>query len=186
MAYHQRQGRGRFARQWFSPPGEGLYASWFFQPFYPADLAPGWLVRIAVGLQKAIARTLPGKDIRIKWPNDIYAGPRKLAGILIENQIRKEHIVSSIVGIGINVYQTSFPPPLDASATSLQLEGNAPPSLHVLRRRVHEALIRQIDAPSPPYEEFRKLLLKPLDPATEATLREAQSAPPPATPPHQE
>ena len=53
---------------------------------------------------------LAGHDIeaRIKWPNDIYVGKRKICGILIENSLRGEYLASSIVGIGLNVNQRNF------------------------------------------------------------------------------
>ncbi len=47
--------------------------------------------------------------VRIKWPNDIYVGQQKIAGILIENQLRGRYLQSSILGIGININQEAFP-----------------------------------------------------------------------------
>ena len=48
------------------------------------------------------------QEVSIKWPNDIYIGDKKLAGILIENNLRRTKIYESIVGIGLNVNQTTF------------------------------------------------------------------------------
>src|SRR5690606_15138000 len=62
------------------------------------------------------------KDVSIKWPNDIYIGKKKVGGILIENQLLGSSIKSSIVGIGINVNQETFPEELNNRATSLNLE----------------------------------------------------------------
>lgn len=60
------------------------------------------------------------KDVHIKWPNDIYAGNKKIAGILIENQIRGTQWTHAIVGVGLNINQLKFE---DLNrATSIQLE----------------------------------------------------------------
>jgi BirA family biotin operon repressor/biotin-[acetyl-CoA-carboxylase] ligase len=59
--------------------------------------------------------------IRIKWPNDIYAGNKKIAGILIENVVSGNHIIRSIAGIGLNVNQEHFSGDLP-NPTSLLLE----------------------------------------------------------------
>ncbi|MCF6242147.1 MAG: biotin--[acetyl-CoA-carboxylase] ligase [Bacteroidales bacterium] len=48
-------------------------------------------------------------DVKIKWPNDIYIYGKKIAGILIENNLRGANIYSSVVGIGININQVHFP-----------------------------------------------------------------------------
>ena len=65
----------------------------------------------------------PGTDpeLRIKWPNDVYAGHRKIAGILIQNGLRGSRLAWSVVGIGLNVNETDFPPELSGRATSLGL-----------------------------------------------------------------
>jgi BirA family biotin operon repressor/biotin-[acetyl-CoA-carboxylase] ligase len=81
-------------------------------------------------------------DCRIKWPNDVWAGERKLAGILAEARPRDGW---AVVGIGLNVTTGEFPPELSETATSLRLEGvNADPEatlealLTALDRRLHD------------------------------------------------
>jgi len=174
IAYHQRRGRGRFGRFWWSPQRAGLYASWIFTPRLPASRAPEWLMRTALGAYDAVVHWLPHREVRIKWPNDIYVGPRKIAGVLIENQIQENTITQSVVGIGINVYQQTFPPSLKKSATSLALEGARPRSLLSVFQVIDSRLRMWLHAPHPPFERFRGVLKTPLDAATEAALREAR------------
>ncbi len=63
--------------------------------------------------------------VAVKWPNDVLAGGRKLAGVLVEGQLRGGEVSSLIVGLGVNVHATEFPPELAARATSLALLGVA-------------------------------------------------------------
>jgi BirA family biotin operon repressor/biotin-[acetyl-CoA-carboxylase] ligase len=70
------------------------------------------MVRIAARVSAAVT---------VKWPNDVLADGRKLAGILVESQISGAKLGSVIIGIGINVTQTTFPEPLSNIATSLSL-----------------------------------------------------------------
>ncbi len=59
---------------------------------------------------------------RVKWPNDLFAGDRKVGGILIENTVKESKLRASVVGIGINIRQNTFGSP---NASSLELEGCA-------------------------------------------------------------
>jgi BirA family biotin operon repressor/biotin-[acetyl-CoA-carboxylase] ligase len=63
---------------------------------------------VAVALWDALAKFLPKDRLTIKWPNDIYFGDKKLAGILIENSLSGIYVGYSIVGIGVNVNQTKW------------------------------------------------------------------------------
>ncbi|HTN85460.1 MAG TPA: biotin--[acetyl-CoA-carboxylase] ligase [Sorangium sp.] len=65
----------------------------------------------------------PAAEVRLKWPNDVLVGGRKLAGILVEAQLRGDAVSSVIVGVGLNVHASSFPPELSARATSLAMLG---------------------------------------------------------------
>lgn len=119
IADEQTAGRGRRGHTWFSPPGSGLYVSVVLTPDRAADrqratslltLAAG--IGIAEGLQAAT-----GLRAELKWPNDIYAGPRKLAGILSE-----AHGEVVVTGYGINLASSVYPPELAGRATSLETE----------------------------------------------------------------
>ena len=63
---------------------------------------------VAVALWETLAKYLPQEQLRIKWPNDIYFGDKKLVGILIENSLVGQYVGYSIAGIGVNVNQTRW------------------------------------------------------------------------------
>jgi BirA family biotin operon repressor/biotin-[acetyl-CoA-carboxylase] ligase len=114
VADMQTAGRGRFGRPWSSPAGAGIYASVVLRP----GLREAPLLTIAAGV--AIAEGVAaatGLEVSLRWPNDVYVGPRKLAGILAE--AAATHV---IVGFGINVVVAAYPPEVAARATCLARE----------------------------------------------------------------
>jgi BirA family biotin operon repressor/biotin-[acetyl-CoA-carboxylase] ligase len=125
IADTQTSGRGRLGRVWHSPPGQNLYASFVLRPSLTPSVAP--LVTLAAGLAvaDAVAPLLPGRTVAIKWPNDVLVDDRKMAGILTEAQLSDARASWIVVGIGINVRATRFPPDIADRATSLALSGAA-------------------------------------------------------------
>ena len=119
VADAQTTGRGRRGRTWFSPPGAGLYVSTILRPSRSLDGERAVLlttIASGVALVEGV-RQATGLAPSLKWPNDLYVGRRKLAGILAEG------IGDSVVlGYGINVGAASFPPDLGDRATSLETE----------------------------------------------------------------
>jgi len=118
----QSSGRGRLGRVWASPPGAGLYVSLVLRP--PREAMP--LITIAAGAAVAGGiEAATGLATSLKWPNDVYVGIRKLAGILAEagSSPLGEHVV---VGCGINVQRASLPPDVAARATSIEGELGKP------------------------------------------------------------
>ena len=113
----QSAGRGRLDHRWLSPPGENLMMSAVVDVsgMEPQDAAT---LPLAVGLAIAEALAPFAGELRLKWPNDVLAGGRKLAGVLCERNGD-----SAIVGVGVNVRQTSFAPEIADRATSLALLG---------------------------------------------------------------
>ena len=99
VAGEQFAGRGRNERQWSSPPGKGIYATTLVTR--PAEELPMVPLEMA-NIVATYLRDTFGIDARIKWPNDILAGGRKIAGILMEARIQ-DHRVYLIIGIGINI-----------------------------------------------------------------------------------
>ena len=99
-AGYQTAGRGQTGNSWESEEGKNLLCSILLPP--NKDLH---FLNIAVGV--AMLRVI-GDDFTIKWPNDIYYGDKKVAGILVENAIIGNEIRYSIAGIGLNVNQTTF------------------------------------------------------------------------------
>jgi len=118
----QTGGRGRMQRVWHSPPGVNLYFSIVLRPPVPPRVVPQIPLLAAAALHTALASVAGGVDLRIKWPNDILAGGRKLCGVLceMESEADMTHVV--IVGIGVNVNLRDLPPEIEGLATSLLLE----------------------------------------------------------------
>lgn len=108
MADNQFAGRGQQENVWHATAGLNLTFSIFFKPvFLPIDKQFMLNIAVSTGINKALQQIVP-EGIKIKWPNDIYFGDRKLGGILIENTLSGNCYKSSIVGIGINVNQGEF------------------------------------------------------------------------------
>lgn len=119
----QTAGRGRQGRAWSSPPGAGLYVSAILRP--SAAIAP--LLTIAAGVSVAEGiREATGLTTDLKWPNDVYAGGRKVAGILAESGMSDARLNHVVLGFGINVNRASYPPEVAARATSIEHELGRP------------------------------------------------------------
>ena len=116
----QLRGRGRRGSEWVSTPGAGLWFSLLLRPDLRAELAPGLALCAGLAVREAVAARVSAA-VTVKWPNDVLADGRKLAGILVESQVSGAKLGSVIIGIGINVTQTTFPEPLSNIATSLSL-----------------------------------------------------------------
>lgn len=119
VAKVQTGGRGTKGRAFSSALG-GLYISFLrFYSDFPAEQAFSIMQQTAVAVCETLA--FFGVTPKIKWPNDIYVGGKKICGILIENVFSGRKISSSIVGIGLNVYNL-LPEELSTLATTLEKE----------------------------------------------------------------
>ncbi|QYJ67518.1 biotin--[acetyl-CoA-carboxylase] ligase [Flavobacterium litorale] len=105
---HQTQGRGQMGTQWESEQGKNLTFSMLVKDLLLEINAIFYLnAAVAVSIITTLEKfKVPG--LAIKWPNDILAGNKKLGGILIENNIRSNGEIHSIVGVGLNINQTNF------------------------------------------------------------------------------
>ena len=119
-ALFQTAGRGQKGNRWESRAGENLTFSILLKP---GDLS----IRDAFLLSQVVALGLTdylkekGVDASIKWPNDIYAGDRKICGTLIENCLEGSRVAAAVAGIGLNLNQLEFDPSLP-NPTSLSRE----------------------------------------------------------------
>ncbi len=108
MAEEQFAGRGQAGNTWISRPGENLTISILLKPGF---LQPGEQFQlnkaVSLAVSDVLKRYLPDA-VRIKWPNDLYAGDQKLGGILIENILQGNRIKHAIIGIGLNINQLEF------------------------------------------------------------------------------
>lgn len=118
----QTAGRGRLDHKWLSAPGENLIMSVVLDVSgaAPDQVATLPLVVGLAAVEGLAALLPPPPSLSLKWPNDVLAGGRKLAGILCER-----HGDMVIAGIGVNVRQTAFAPEISHRATSLALLGSA-------------------------------------------------------------
>ena len=121
-AEHQTAGRGQRGHKWLSPEGENLTFTMVVEPRF---LPVGEQFLLCEALSLALTDTFAhyGIDTRIKWTNDIYAGDRKLEGVLIEHNCSGQMLSRSLLGIGINVNQTEFDPTLPNPVSMAQLTG---------------------------------------------------------------
>lgn len=104
---HQTAGRGQRGNSWESEEGKNLLFSLIVKPeSIPASQQFALCELISVAICDVLSRYTT--DIRIKWPNDIYYRDHKLCGILIEHDIEGSCLARSIIGIGLNVNQTTF------------------------------------------------------------------------------
>lgn len=151
FAEHQSAGRGRFSRSFYSPRGAGLYFSLIFCPSIPArterevpssDLYTVISATIICRCLKAL-----GFAPQIKWVNDIYLNGKKICGILSEGIIDMEtsSVQAVIIGIGLNVKESNFPPELKNKAGSLFTEAEVPsPNRNVLASSIISSLIEAL------------------------------------------
>ncbi|MBT8231147.1 MAG: biotin--[acetyl-CoA-carboxylase] ligase [Saprospiraceae bacterium] len=108
--YNQTNGKGQIGRNWFNDEGKNLALSYAFH-FQNLDVQHQFYLNMAIslGLHQFVSSIINNGRVSIKWPNDIYINDKKVAGILIQNQLKGRLIGSSIIGIGLNINQESFP-----------------------------------------------------------------------------
>lgn len=134
----QTAGRGRLGRSWDSPAGSGLWMSLLFCPdLLPASASMLTLVA-ALAAAKGIEQTVSLKP-QIKWPNDLVSDGKKICGILTEMHADLHQIEYVVVGIGINVTMTDFPPEIGQKATSLYLCSGQKADLDRLKKEILKA-----------------------------------------------
>ena len=157
IADQQTSGRGRRGHTWFSPAGAGLYVSVVLAPAAartdPARATTLLTLAAGVALAQGVEHAT-GLRVDLKWPNDLQVTRRKLGGILAESSGAGDAIATVVVGYGINVLATAFPPELRDRATSLESElGRAVDRHHLLAetlaalsRRYEDLLAGRFDA----------------------------------------
>lgn len=107
-AASQLKGRGQAGNIWAAESGKNLTVSYILYPNF-LEATQQFYLSMAISLAvKDCCEEQTGGEFCIKWPNDIYYGDRKVAGVLIENTVSSSVIASAVVGIGINVNQEEF------------------------------------------------------------------------------
>ncbi len=140
VADAQTAGRGRRGRSFYSEAGSGLYVSFLLYPDARGEEATTVTARAAVALRRALA-SVSGLRADIKWVNDLYAGGKKLAGILAECEMDSAgKIAALVIGMGINVYKTDYPEEISDIATSVEAQINK----RICREELLSALCREM------------------------------------------
>jgi BirA family biotin operon repressor/biotin-[acetyl-CoA-carboxylase] ligase len=118
---YQDAGKGRGSNYWHSHPGENILMSLLLHPAFLSASRQFALSQMA-SLSIVTLLSNHGLSPKIKWPNDILTGGKKIAGILIENGLFGSRLSHTIIGIGLNVNQTDFKS-YSPEATSMKKEG---------------------------------------------------------------
>lgn len=142
IAEEQTGGRGRFGRQWFSPPGKGIWMSVLLRPDLPLQHTPQLTLLTGVAVCRAV-RACSGADAGIKWPNDLLIDGRKVCGILLESTVEDHEVRYCIAGIGVDVNfdPEDYPEDLTTIATSLKMETGQP----VDRTKLTAAILTELE-----------------------------------------
>jgi BirA family biotin operon repressor/biotin-[acetyl-CoA-carboxylase] ligase len=126
LADEQTSGKGQGDNIWESEPGKNATFSLILFPFFLSPENQFLLNKsITLGIIDFLNSLSLGQKVSIKWPNDIYAGNRKMGGILIQNTICGREFESSIAGIGLNLNQVKFHPLLQNPVSLKQITGKS-------------------------------------------------------------
>ena len=143
IADKQLKGKGQMGSDWISEEGKNLTMSVLVKSVF-ATSKTIFNINIAVALSITnVLESLNIPKVAVKWPNDIMAENKKLGGILIENAIKSDGTISSVIGIGLNINQTNFQNL--PKATSLLLETQQEFDKEILLRKIVEQLKDTID-----------------------------------------
>ncbi|MCF8364748.1 MAG: biotin--[acetyl-CoA-carboxylase] ligase [Bacteroidales bacterium] len=125
LADFQTGGRGLGKNHWESAPYMNLLLSVILYPEFVKAEDQFMLNKIvSLSVKECVRNILDSNDVRIKWPNDIYVGERKISGILSRNSILGNHIMNTIAGIGININQTKFSANIPNPVSLKMITGN--------------------------------------------------------------
>jgi BirA family biotin operon repressor/biotin-[acetyl-CoA-carboxylase] ligase len=126
VAEEQTAGRGRQGRTWVSPRGENLLFSVLLRVSCAPSRLPPLALVVGLAVRDAVAHAAPSADPKIKWPNDVLVGGRKIAGVLVEAITAGQRVEAVVAGVGINVHTRELPEEVAARATSIALVAPGP------------------------------------------------------------
>ena len=139
VAENQTAGRGQADNVWESEAGKNITCSLLLKPtFLPVEQHFMLSKVVALGVKSALDEYV--ENVSVKWSNDIYVGDRKIAGILIENELTGCEISQSIVGIGLNVNQKAFLSDASNPVSLFQLLGKET-DLDILLQKIVEKIM---------------------------------------------
>jgi BirA family transcriptional regulator, biotin operon repressor / biotin---[acetyl-CoA-carboxylase] ligase len=156
----QTQGRGQRGNGWETAEGKNLTMSLLLKPNFLSIKDQFYLtIAVSLGVHDFLVEQLGG-DVKIKWPNDVMVGEKKITGILIENNLAGEKLQQSVVGIGLNVNQKAFSV---GTATSMALVAKKEFDLSAeLNGLVEKLEIRYLQLRSGKTAELKEAYLKNL------------------------
>ncbi|MDR1620022.1 MAG: biotin--[acetyl-CoA-carboxylase] ligase [Clostridiales bacterium] len=127
----QTAGRGRLGRGWVNARGLDICLSILARPNIETRYAARFTIATALGVYRLTRQY--GLNAGIKWPNDVLVSGKKICGILLELEGTLDRLSAVVIGLGLNVNNPAFAPPLDQTATSFALEmGRVTPRIEVL------------------------------------------------------
>jgi len=119
-AQQQTKGRGRLGRQWHSPKGNIYFTACFSAKEIPLSRLPLFTLFAALKVCDALNRRYKKEKLWLKWPNDLWWGKRKVAGLLAEAPLDKKHGRVLLLGLGLNCDKMPLPADIRKSAGSLE------------------------------------------------------------------
>ena len=178
-AESQTAGRGQGSHTWSSETGKNLTFSILLRFAEKTPLRAAEAKRITHAATLAVVDYLASEGIeaRIKWPNDVWVGDRKICGMLIENILDGDFVACSIVGIGLNLNQTEFDPALPNPVSMKCLTGRDYPLIASLERlcgifAAKAAMLDTVDGRDSLEREFNSKVFT-LDERRQAELEES-------------
>ena len=123
FSYEQTMGKGTRGRSWQSNKGENIIMSIVVNPFNLPISQQFYISAVAALSCYDLFSKYISDHLTIKWPNDLFWNDRKAAGILVENVIRGDKWQWSVIGIGMNINQVSFPPGMVKAVSLKQITG---------------------------------------------------------------
>ena len=140
VAESQESGRGRRGRSWQSPAGSGIFMTLLLKPDINPNNASMLTLVAAIAVAEGMEKMLDF-SVKIKWPNDIIIGGKKVCGILTEMSAQTDYVNHIVIGLGINVHNESFPEEISDVATSIYLETGR----HINRAMLIEAIWEEFE-----------------------------------------
>ena len=145
FAKEQYAGRGQRGKTWESLPGGNIILSIVVQPAKVFNGKPFLLSALVAGSCCELFTAEAGRDIKIKWPNDIYWRDRKTGGILIENIYKGKEWLWAVIGIGMNINQETFDGAQLHAASLKQITGKTYDPAE-LAKQLHQSLLKEINS----------------------------------------
>lgn len=158
----QTAGRGQLTNTWESAEGQNILCSLLLKP-QQFPVKQQFLISQAVALGVVDFLQMHAPDFCIKWPNDIYWNDKKIAGILIENNLQGAFIATSVVGIGLNINQASFVSDAPNPVSLLQITGkryNVEDAMAQLHRALLVRYEQVLAAPTQLQQDYLSMLYR--------------------------